>query len=398
MHAVKAVAVAVLALPNSRRRAAARGGAPPDRRRRSRPVHLLRRGAARDPDHRLHYEVAVAAYQIGDTVRLQLRAAIRLAPTYSDGHFELANALQTDGRAAETEHPLREAARFAQPGSDVAMIYNNLGNVLVDVGDQRAALAAYESGRRIAPTHRDVLNGRRNQYTDTGGPTRRCAPSAARRATRRARTRVVQHGQRAAQAEARRRGISRLPPRAALVARRSQLPAGPRRNRPRAAPHPRGDQLVSRRPREPRRRARAERAAVPRSRGGDARGLPAAGSRGDGAPLALARSYRQGHAATQGRARREWQVRGEWARRRDRGAARCGQERGGATAAALDAIAAAKQRRRRRKKGGAARGGPGGGRRLAIFCRKVYSGEKADGTWEWGRAPRSAASAAPRAR
>ena len=65
------------------------------------------------------------------------------------------------------------------------------------------------------------------------------------------------------------------------------------------------------------------------------------------------------------------------------------QERGGATAAALDAIAAAKQRRRKRKKGGGggaggARGGPGGGRRLAIFCRKVYSGEKADGTWEWG--------------
>ena len=68
------------------------------------------------PDHRLHYEVAVAAYQIGDSPRLQkqLRAAIRLAPTYSDGHFELANALQTDGRAAETEHHLREAARFAQ--------------------------------------------------------------------------------------------------------------------------------------------------------------------------------------------------------------------------------------------------------------------------------------------
>ena len=66
------------------------------------------------PDHRLHYEVAVAAYQIGDSPRLQkqLRAAIRLAPTYSEPPSW--RALQTDGRAAETEHHLREAARFAR--------------------------------------------------------------------------------------------------------------------------------------------------------------------------------------------------------------------------------------------------------------------------------------------
>ena len=177
------------------------------------------------PDHRLHYEVAVAAYQIGDSPRLQkqLRAAIRLAPTYSDGHFELANALQTDGRAAETEHHLREAARFAQPGSDVAMIYNNLGNVLVDVGDQRGALAAYESGRRIAPTHGYVLNGLGNLYTDTGRPDE--AVRTFRRAVRAdpAGAHWWYNGRCCARSAAARRST---PTARCAVARRPQLPAG----------------------------------------------------------------------------------------------------------------------------------------------------------------------------
>ena len=341
------------------------------------------------PDHRLHYEVAVAAYQIGDSPRLQkqLRAAIRLAPTYSDGHFELANALQTDGRAAETEHHLREAARFAQPGSDVAMIYNNLGNVLVDVGDQRGALAAYESGRRIAPTHGYVLNGLGNLYTDTGRPDE--AVRTFRRAVRADPAgahfawynmgNVLRKQKRGGEAEhAFRRALRSSPAdhnylqglgaiaheqhriREAISSYRAALAS---RDAARAPSAPLYRDLAA---------AMREVYLLQEAEVMARRSLSLAPTDKEGMRQLKAVLGENGKYEESGHV-------GETEARLD-----VRQERGGATAAALDAIAAAKQRRRKRKKGGAARGGPGGGRRLAIFCRKVYSGEKADGTWEWG--------------
>ena len=135
------------------------------------------------------------------------------------------------------------------------MIYNNLGNVLVDVGDQRGALAAYESGRRIAPTCGYVLNGLGNLYTDTGRPGK---PVRCRRGARRpaGALRVVQHGQRAAR-QARRRGGARFH-RAPLVAADHNYLQGLGAS-PTSSTASARRRLVPRRAREPRRRARRAR-------------------------------------------------------------------------------------------------------------------------------------------
>ncbi len=55
------------------------------------------------PDAGLHDEAAAYAHEVGDFVRLRhsLRAALRIAPTFGDGYFELGNAPLTQQRVAQ---------------------------------------------------------------------------------------------------------------------------------------------------------------------------------------------------------------------------------------------------------------------------------------------------------
>ena len=104
-------------------------------------------------DTSIYYEAAATAYEAGDSIRLMqtLRAAVRVAPKFGDGHFELGNALAAAGRPTEAIDSFRAAIKCKDLG-DRPMAFNNLGNVLSDVGDAAGAMKEYRKGLRFAPT------------------------------------------------------------------------------------------------------------------------------------------------------------------------------------------------------------------------------------------------------
>ena len=118
-------------------------------------------GAGTDPA--VHYEAASLAYELGDTDRLfwALRGAIRLAPFFGDGYFELGNALTSSGRPHEAIASYKSAIDTAQV-SDMPMTMNNLGNAMADAGDHDGAMATFRRGLKLAPTFTYLHNGLAN--------------------------------------------------------------------------------------------------------------------------------------------------------------------------------------------------------------------------------------------
>jgi tetratricopeptide (TPR) repeat protein len=121
-------------------------------------------GAGSDPA--AHYEAASLAYQLGDQARVMraLRASVRLAPFFGDGHFEVANALMSEGHTAEAVASYRTALE-TENLSDRPMALNNLGNALLDAGDSESALREYRKGLKLAPTFVYLHNGLANVYS-----------------------------------------------------------------------------------------------------------------------------------------------------------------------------------------------------------------------------------------
>ena len=134
-------------------------------------------------DAGLHYEMAAYAHEVGDAARLKrsLAAAVRIAPQFGDGYFELGNALLAEGHAGEAANMYRTALRTKQVG-DVPMTYNNLGNTLADLGDSHGALREYRRGLRLAPTFTYLHNGLANTLANLGRDTE--AVTTLQRATR----------------------------------------------------------------------------------------------------------------------------------------------------------------------------------------------------------------------
>jgi tetratricopeptide (TPR) repeat protein len=115
-------------------------------------------------DPAIHYEAASVAYEAGDSLRLMrtLRAAVRVAPYFGDGHFELGNALTSAGRSQEAVVSYRASLSATSKVSDAPMALNNLGNALTDVGDADGAMAAFRRGLKLAPAFTYLHNGLAN--------------------------------------------------------------------------------------------------------------------------------------------------------------------------------------------------------------------------------------------
>lgn len=117
-------------------------------------------------DPSAHYEAASLAYELNQPVRLKraLQAAVRLAPFFGDGHFEIGNVLSGEGRIAEAVASYRRALDDQQL-SDRPMTLNNLGNSLSDLGDYEGAMQIFQRGLKLAPTFVYLNNGLANALT-----------------------------------------------------------------------------------------------------------------------------------------------------------------------------------------------------------------------------------------
>lgn len=111
----------------------------------------------------IFYEAAGAAYEAGDSARLMttLRSAVQIFPTFGDAYFELGNALTADGKFHEAIPSYRAALRCKEV-SDRPMVFNNLGNVLGDSGDYSGAMKEFRKGLRLSPTFTYLHNGLAN--------------------------------------------------------------------------------------------------------------------------------------------------------------------------------------------------------------------------------------------
>ena len=129
-------------------------------------------GASRQDDPALHYEAAALAFELGQSGRLMkaLRESVRLAPDFGDGHFELANALMSQGHAREAIAAYRQALTLGETLSDRPMCMNNLGNALTDLGDNAGALAIFKKGLQLAPTFVYLHHGLANVLSSLERP------------------------------------------------------------------------------------------------------------------------------------------------------------------------------------------------------------------------------------
>ena len=127
-------------------------------------------GAGSDPV--AHYEAASLAFELGDSARLMraLRASVRLAPYFGDGHFEIANVLTSEGRYSEAVTSYRQALDDEKL-SDRPMALNNLGNALSDMGAHEDAMRAFKKGLKLAPSFVYLHNGLANVLTAQDRPT-----------------------------------------------------------------------------------------------------------------------------------------------------------------------------------------------------------------------------------
>ena len=342
------------------------------------------------PDAAIYYEKAALAHATGNTAVLEssLRACVRLMPSFGDGHFELANALHSQRRFGEAVVSFN-AALAQKSLSDPGMAHNNMANTLSELGDGAAAHAAYVRGLSIAPASTFLLNGLANQQSADGSneeavvtirkalhalPTAHYAAfnlgNFYRKLKRRAEAEDTYRRALAAEPTDTRylQGVGTIlhergKVREAVAMYKGALAA---RRRAGAARSTELERDLSAALRE----AGAFREAATVARG--AIGLDP--SKADGY-MALAHALREDgrveEASVVSQLEARLDVSGGWHT---------------ATPDAREAVAKALAARGR--SGGSGGGGGGGSRgRLAIFCRKVFSGEKDDGTWHWG--PRS---------
>lgn len=90
---------------------------------RLRALDCYEHGAGTDPA--AYYEAAGLAFEMGDSSRLVriLQRAVRVAPNFGAGHFELGNALYGLGQSREAAVAYRRALKTRQL-SDMPMAYN----------------------------------------------------------------------------------------------------------------------------------------------------------------------------------------------------------------------------------------------------------------------------------
>lgn len=337
-----------------------------------------------NPDAAIYYEKAALAHATGNTAVLEssLRACVRLMPSFGDGHFELANALHSQGRFNEALVSFNEA--LAQKSlSDPGMAHNNMANTLSELGDGEAAHAAYIRGLRIAPASTFLLNGLANQQSAEGRdeeavvtirralhalPTAHYAAfnlgNFYRRLKRRAEAEDTYRRALAAEPTDTRylQGVGTIlhergKVREAVAMYRGAVVARQRAGAARSSELERDLSAALRETGAHREAATVARGAI---------GLDP--SKADGY-MALAHALREDgrveEASVVSQLEARLDVSGGWHT---------------AKPDAREAVTRALAVR--------GRSGGGGGRgRLAIFCRKVFSGEKNDGTWHWG--PRS---------
>lgn len=93
--------------------------------------------------------------------------AVRLEPTYAEGHNNLGLALAKSGKLDEAQDRFVRAIRL-DPRNDGALV--NLGNVFAERGMPEQAITQYETALRIDPTNQVTENNLGVQYARLGRP------------------------------------------------------------------------------------------------------------------------------------------------------------------------------------------------------------------------------------
>lgn len=115
----------------------------------------LKRAVALDPHFaEAHYNLGIAYERRGDFAAAERawRRSIEANPYYLKPWNNLGVLLHRQGRTAEARAGFERALSHAGPdGRDTAELWNNLGNVLDDLGAVEASLHAYERAAELSP-------------------------------------------------------------------------------------------------------------------------------------------------------------------------------------------------------------------------------------------------------